>query len=198
MRNVFLFLMLLAALSFIFFLVFFRESYLYEGSIHLGIFSVAMYLLWKKDLKNTLASMGFPGTLNNTILYTLFGLGAIFLLLLALGAISLFTGFNDQERIAEKVDVLPLYILVLAIIFAPITEELFFRAFLVQRTGIIPSSFIFAILHIAYGSVLEVAGVFLVGVILAMVYRHSKSITPCMLIHFIYNLLSILMMRFLT
>jgi len=197
-KAAFLFLLLLSVLSFVFFLLFLKETYLYEGSIHLAIFSLAMYLLWKKDLRTTLGSIGLPGDIKRTALFTVAGLAVIFSLLIVLGLISLAAGFNDQAKIAEKVSDLPLYLLLLAIVLAPITEELLFRAALVPRIGIVLSSLVFGLLHLAYGSVLEVVGVFFVGIILAGIYRMSKSITPCIIIHFIYNLLSIMMMRFLT
>lgn len=197
-KLAFLFLLVLSVLSFVFFLLFLKETYLYEGSIHLAIFSLAMYLLWKKDLRTTLGSLDFPGDIRKTALFTVAGLAAIFSLLIVLGLVSLAAGFNDQAKIVDKVSDLPLYLLLLAIVLAPITEELFFRAALVPRIGIVLSSLVFGVLHVAYGSVVEVVGVFLVGIILAAIYRMSKSVTPCIVIHFIYNLLSIMMMRFLT
>jgi len=227
MRDVFVLLMLLAVLSFIFFLVFLKESYLFDASIHLAIFSLAMWLIWKKDLKTTLDSIGFPGGILKTIIFTIIGLGAIFFVLFILGVIAFYLGFNDQEKITEKLADLPLYILFFAVAFAPISEELLFRAFLVSACegfflrhmplgnrktdrppsrgiifmaalfGIIVSSVIFGILHLGYGSVVEVVGTIVVGMILAAVFRLSKSVTPCILAHMIYNLLSIAALKLL-
>lgn len=197
MKNIFLFLIIFSIISFIFLLLYFRDSYLYDGSIHLGIFSLAMYLLWKNDLKTTLHDLGFPGSIKNALVYSVAGLGAIFILLFILGILSLTLGFNDQNKISEKIADLPIYILVFAIFFAPLSEELFFRAFLVPRIGVLFSAFVFGLVHLAYGSVIEVVGVTLVGIILALVFKTSKSITPCILTHMIYNLLSIIAMRLL-
>ena len=41
-------------------------------------------------------------------------------------------------------------------------------------------------------------GVAIVGVLLGLVYQRSKSITPCLLIHLLYNLLSIAVMKMVT
>lgn len=176
---------------------FFIENYLYfgAGSIHLGLFSAAMMVLWKKNLKTTLKSLRFPGSFLENLLFSISGFIAIFVVLFILGAIAIFTGFNDQEKVQEKVDELPIYILAFAIIAAPISEELFFRAFLVPRTGIVLSSFLFGMMHFAYGSVMEVAGAALIGLVLAGIFKISKSITPCLIIHVAYNLLSIAVMK---
>jgi membrane protease YdiL (CAAX protease family) len=196
MKRLFLALLAVSIISFALFLLFMRESYLYDGALHLGIFSLAMYFLWQKDLPTTLNSLGFPGGLKNNVLYTIGGLLAIFLLVFALSMAALVLGFNDQAKVTQKIAGLPLYVLAMAVIFAPISEELLFRALLVPRVGIVLSSLIFGSLHLAYGSVVEVVGVALVGIILALAFRFSKSITPCILIHMIYNFLSIAAMRF--
>jgi len=196
MKRLFLALLAVSILSFAFFLVFFRDSYLYDGALHLGILSLAMFFLWKKDLATTLKSIGFPGSARTAVIYTIGGLFAVFALLFALGVASLYFGFNDQANVTMKLAGLPLYILALAVVFAPLTEELLFRALLVPRVGVVLSSLIFGALHLAYGSVVEVVGVTLVGVVLAIVYQRSKSITPCILVHLIYNLLSIAALRF--
>ncbi len=173
-------------------------SYAASGGIHLGLFSIAMFFLWKKDLRNTLKELSFPGNIKKNILFTVAGLATIFFALLVFGMVASALGFNDQEKITEKVSTLPLYVLAFAIIFAPLSEELFFRALLVPRIGIVFSSLFFGLMHFSYGSVIEVAGTIIVGFILAAIFRISKSITPCIFIHVIYNLVSITVMRFLT
>jgi membrane protease YdiL (CAAX protease family) len=198
MKRLFLALLAVSLVSFALLLVFFRASYLYDGALHLGMLSVALYFLWKKDLAATLKGIGFPGGIKNTLIYTVGGLLSIFALVFMLSIIAIQFGFNDQANVAQKIIELPLYILVLAVIFAPLTEELLFRALLVPRIGIVPSALVFGVMHFAYGSVVEIIGVVIVGVILALVYRYSKSITPCILIHLLYNLMSIVTMKMMS
>lgn len=198
MKRLFLALLAVSVLSFAFFLIFFRDSYLYDAALHLGMLSLALFFLWKKDLSATLKGMGFPGSIKNAVIYTVGGLVAIFGVLFVLSIVSYYLGFNDESKVTQKIAGLPLYILALAVIFAPITEELLFRALLVPRVGIVLSSLIFGGLHLAYGSTIEVVGVALVGIILALVYRYSKSITPCIIIHLVYNLMSIAAMKMMT
>ncbi|MDD5339977.1 MAG: type II CAAX endopeptidase family protein [Candidatus ainarchaeum sp.] len=195
MKRLFLALLAVSIVSFALFLLFMRDSYLYDGALHLGMLSFALYFLWQKDLPTTLKAMGFPGSLKSNVLYTVGGLLAVFMLVFLLSVAAMLFGFNDQAKVTQKIADLPLYVLAMAVIFAPISEELLFRALLVPRIGIVFSSLVFGGLHLAYGSVVEVVGVAMVGLVLALVFRFSKSITPCILIHLIYNFLSIAAMR---
>ncbi len=199
MKRLFLSLIVFSIILFIFSLLVETDFTLYTGSaaIHMGIFSVALFFLWKKDVRTTLDSIGFPGDLKNNIVYPVMGLGAIFVALLILGIVATLLGFNDQQEVFDKVNELPLFILAFAVIAAPISEELFFRAFLVPRLGALISSLIFGAVHFAYGSVVEVTGAFIIGFILAVILQKSKSITPCLIIHITYNLLAIIVMRLL-
>lgn len=145
-----------------------------------------------------MASMGFPGNLKGTVLYTIICLVAIFVALFVLGVASLVFGFNDQHKVSEKIAGLPPIILALAVLGAPVSEELFFRGLLTSRFGILASSVAFGLMHFAYGSFIEVIGAFLIGIILAAIFRLSGSITPCILAHMAYNALAITVMRVLT
>lgn len=194
MKTYFLFLLLIAVVSFPLFLLFFSETYLHVASMHLAMVALAAYLLWKKDLKTTLDGIGFPGSLKNIAVYYIGGLAALFALMLAFGIIATLADFNDQQKISGKLEGLPIYVLMLAIFLAPFSEELLFRASLVPRVGVLPAALLFGLMHLAYGSVVEIIGTFLVGLLLGLLYQRSKSITPCILVHLTYNALSLLAM----
>jgi membrane protease YdiL (CAAX protease family) len=198
MKRLFLALLALSVLSFLFFLILSPAGYLYDVALQLGLFFLAMYFLWKKDLAATLKGIGFPGNLKDTLLYTVGGLFAVFGVLLLLSLAAYLLGVNDEAKVSQTISGLPLYLLVLAVIFAPIIEELLFRAVLVPRAGVVLSALVFGLLHFGYGSIVEVVGVVLVGLILGLVFRSSKSITPCILIHLIYNVVSITVMKLVT
>jgi len=173
-------------------------SYAASAAIHVGIFSAAMFFLWEKNLNETLNRIGFPGNIGNNIIYAIAGLAVVFAALLVFDVVATALGIDDEEKIVEKVSSLPWYILLFAILLAPISEELFFRAFLVPRIGILFSSVAFGLVHVAYGSMMEILGATLIGIILALIFKLSRSITPCLLIHIIYNLISILAIKLLT
>jgi len=169
-----------------------------SGAIHLTLLSLGLFFLWKKDLRSMLDSLGFPGEPKKVLLYTVASLIAIFSVLLIVGVLSLYFGFNDQEKVSEKINTLPIFVLAFAVFGAPITEELFFRGFLAGRFGVVISSLLFGFMHLAYGSTVEVIGAFLIGIVLALTFRLSKSITPCILAHMGYNTLAIIVMVLFT
>ncbi len=202
-KKFFLVLFILSIISFFPLMIFFTDTYLYEAPVHLGFFSFAMFFLWKKDLKTTLKSLGIPGDLKKNILYTVGGFIAIGISLFIIGYALSGLGMNDQQNITELVKTLPLYLLAMAVIFAPFSEELLFRALLINKLkkytkssvlAVIIAAVIFASLHITYGSVVELAGAFAIGAILGAVYIKSESILPAILIHMAFNLMSITIM----
>jgi len=169
-----------------------------SGAIHLFLISAALLFLLDPDPKAMFKKLGFPGGLKNTVLYTVGGLAAVFTALFIISFGLLILGVSDQQKVMDKISGLPTYILLFAVILAPFSEELFFRGLLVPRIGILGSSALFALSHITYGSIAEIAGVLAVGIILGAVFKYSKSITPCILVHLIYNGISIAAIKLIT
>jgi len=103
-------------------------------------------------------------------------------------------GINDlalvESALNEAIAFSPIYFLI-TIIFLVFAEELFFRVFLIKRLGVIISTIIFTILHIGYGSVAELIGVFFLGLILAVWYDKFGSLIQNYSGHLLYNLLAI-------
>ncbi len=80
---------------------------------------------------------------------------------------------------------------ILLIIFVLFIEELFFRAFLIEKIGIFGSTLIFTIFHLGYGSIAQVIGVFFLGLILAYWFKKNKSIIQNYIGHLLYDFLAI-------
>lgn len=192
-KRIFFAIFILSIISFLL-LLNLEDSYLYEGPVHLGIFSLAMFFIWKKNLKTTLKSLGIPGDLKKNILFIFGGFFATVMALYIVGSILWAFGIYDQEGVTDVVRSLPPYILAMGILLAPISEELFFRAALVPRIGVLGSSVVFSILHISYGSIAEVAGAFTIGMVFALIFRYSKSIIPSIAIHMMFNFVAIMVM----
>ncbi len=173
--------------------------------LHLFLFFLSLSLLWRKDIKETLDYIGL-GSLKTNILFTFLGLISIYVAAIILNIILAQFNFNDSNKIVEIIQQLPEFILVFGVIFAPFSEELFFRAYLTRRlefkflkySGVLMSAILFSIVHLTYGSVYEFFGTLLIGLILAIIYVRSKSITPCILIHMIFNLTSLLIIKSVT
>ncbi|MEK6982873.1 MAG: CPBP family intramembrane glutamic endopeptidase [Candidatus Micrarchaeota archaeon] len=174
----------------------FNISYWQVVVLHFGLFSISLCFLYNKNISTTLKNIGILDvSLSTVIYYTFVGLVSVFLLSIILGILVNFLKINDQSNVASKVNSFPYYILFFGIFIAPFTEELFFRGFLSSKIGNFLSTAIFALFHILYGSITEVIGVFFIGYLFAIIYKRSGSLWPCILIHLLFNLFSISMIK---
>ena len=174
-------------------------SYLVNYSLstlfaQLGILFLGLFFVYRKDLRTTLRELNIPGNLKTAISWTAIGLVVIFVGGIIIGLIATEAKINDQSKVVEKVNEFSYEIILMAIILAPIGEELLFRGFLTKRFGVIISALIFGAVHLAYGSYFEIIGIVYIGLVLAYVFQKTKSLTPCILIHFLHNLFNLLAM----
>jgi membrane protease YdiL (CAAX protease family) len=181
----------LSIILFIMFLVFIKQSYLYEIFLQFAFLSAAFYLLWDENVWKTLADIGIPGNLKTNVLWTVIGGVLVFATMLVFSVIFLHFNLNDNYKVYDILRGLPFWLVLLAVIGAPITEELLFRAALVPRLGVIVSGLVFGLFHIFYGSVSEIAGATAIGIILAFIFKKSRSIIPPIIIHFVLNLITV-------
>jgi len=93
----------------------------------------------------------------------------------------------------------------IGIFFAPIAEEVFFRGFVqpvfVQRFGkifgVIGVCLLFALLHVLYiNNISALLGIISVGLILSITKEVTNSLIPCIVAHFLNNLLAVWIMFF--
>ncbi|MBI2079223.1 CPBP family intramembrane metalloprotease, partial [Candidatus Micrarchaeota archaeon] len=125
----------------------------------------------------------------------LIGVGGFILLVLIaiiLNLLLMSFGFSDSNKVYEKVKDLPLYVLPFAFIVAPLSEELFFRGYLVKKYGILISALIFSLVHISYGSIVEILFAFAFGVIAGYLYKKRESLLVPIVMHFLFNLIFVI------
>lgn len=195
MKKIFGALFVLSILGIVVSALLFKELFLHAIALHTAIFSLAMYFLFEKNFTYTAKKLGIVDFDKKTIiLYTIGGTLAIFAVAIVVGIILFLLGMSDQQKVYDIVKQLPIYLVVFAIVFAPISEEIFFRGFIAERFGISISAIVFALSHFAYGSITEIIAAFFIGYTLAWVYKSSKSILPCIFIHFLFNLISVVVM----
>ncbi|MBM3229636.1 CPBP family intramembrane metalloprotease [Candidatus Parvarchaeota archaeon] len=103
-------------------------------------------------------------------------------------------GLNDSKNVYLKVSSLPIEALVVAIILSPLAEEIFFRGFLLKRAGMLATSIIFAMGHLAYSSISEILLAFSISVIFCAAYLRWKNLYGLILAHALFNLTSIVIM----
>ena len=110
------------------------------------------------------------------------------LLLLAFG---IETQGEQIIRVLAELDS-PVWFFIVAVVFAPLVEEIFFRGFLFQgfreRYGwvkaMLLSSAIFAIAHL---DLVVLIPTFILGNVLGYVYHRSNSVWPGVILHFLVN-----------
>lgn len=169
--------------------------------MQLGMGFFSLFFLWD-DRDALLKGKGrlWRRLLDGALLFVLMILAGI-VMNLALNII----GFNDSGKAVDVVQDLPVYLLIVAFTLVPISEELFFRGLLIPAFGkyaglwggAFASSIIFGATHAAYGSVVEMAGAALLGMVIAAYYVRKRDLLPCIIAHAVYNSLSIFAITFL-
>ena len=97
----------------------------------------------------------------------------------------------DTYLVYQKANMLGWWFIILGVLVAPVTEEIFFRGALVPRTGIILSAILFALSHVMYGSIYEVIAALIFGVLLGWVYKRW-GIGNSIALHLLINTISII------
>ncbi len=97
-------------------------------------------------------------------------------------------GIADTNKVAEVIQGLDGYTLVLIIVLTPIAEEVLFRGFLQKKIGVVFASAVFATLHFGFGSVAEVAGAFAIALVFGYYVRKNKRLVPTIIAHALFNL----------
>lgn len=125
-------------------------------------------------------------------------LKATFFLFLALVVASFATsifftaaGINDIGNVISTISAMSVFLLVYMVIIRSAAEEVFFRGFLVKRIGIIPSTVFFAAMHVGYGSIAEIVGAFVLGLILSYAISKNGTVLPNIVAHIFYNLFAV-------
>ena len=155
---------------------------------------IAFLFSRKKNLKKVLQELGFAKINGLSLLKkSLLLFVALIVASIVLSTALNFFGLNDLSLVSESVErassIIPLFSMI--VILRVISEEVFFRGFLVEKIGIVASSGVFALFHIGYGSVAEIIGAFVLGLILAKAFQLNKNLYPNILAHAAYNAIAL-------
>ncbi len=199
MKKYFLILFSFSLIVFIVSLILPIDSILIRAlSQHAALFFLSLFFLYEKNMSTTFKKLGIPGNTRYNLQYTIGGFALFMFVLIFMNLViyGFFTGLQeDGQRVSQLVLDFPISLLLFAVLVAPVSEELFFRGFLTSRFGPIISSILFSIAHITYGSIVQVVGVLVLGLILAHIYLRTRSIVSPILIHMLYNALAIFVIR---
>lgn len=117
-------------------------------------------------------------------------LGALLIANILIGGIVTLMGANDTAIVYEEIKHLYItmpWVLGYLLTVRVIGEEIFFRGFLVPRFGIFWPALLFGLAHAMYGSMVQIMGAFLLGLILGKAFEVNKGIIPNIIAHLAYN-----------
>ncbi len=148
----------------------------------------------KNFFKYLLTEFGFLKKINFKVIgYALILSLGLFGLNLLISYFSLVLGLDLQNITLNPILLTNPFFYICLLIFAAFFEELFFRAFLTEKFGIIFSSIIFGIMHYAYGSYVQVIGSIILGLILAYAWKKSKNFYIVYFAHLLQNIYSVIL-----
>ncbi len=161
---------------FVFYAPFLIIPFIYSNYREIGFKEINLKLLFKDILY---VILGF--------ILTLIVLNLINLIIIKTNMIK-----DDTHKVTEIIQKQSFGDLIIMCYLAGVVEEIFFRGFLQNKIGLIPSTILFTYLHMGYGSIVEIIGVFIISIILGLIYKISgKRIYPVILIHFFFDLISV-------
>ena len=187
----------------------FIDNKIVDIAIDIIVF-VMMILLFYKDLKRDFKYFKEYFREYNSFVWKMFGISFAVMFVLGI-SIKLYTGINsptNQVKLLERFSVKPLYIIFLAMIYAPITEELLFRGIIRKVFNnkylfIIISGILFGALHVVddFQSIKELLYILLyssLGIFLSSIYYKTNNIFTNIYFHFIQNTLAVIAMILLS
>lgn len=165
---------------------------LFEIPILFGIIVIHSFLLFNGILFSEVKLKDLmPNTDLKTYLIIIgFYIGTMLVVAICFG-ILYFLGFPpDSYKTQDRIQEAGFMAIFFAVIVAPFSEELFFRAFLVKKTGLVASAIIFMLFHISYGSIYQLLATFIFGISLGVLYK-KRGINHSILLHFMINFISL-------
>jgi uncharacterized protein len=91
--------------------------------------------------------------------------------------------------------ILTWWIVLLLPVMAALTEEIFFRAVLQPRIGLWASSALFGLVHIDYGTWLQLVAPFLLGLLFGYMYLKTKSLWAPIAGHFFFDAFNLTLLK---
>ncbi len=153
------------------------------------------FLIWNE---NQLSVLEYVTSFFKIIISIIIGAAIIQLLLKFLGA-----NIQENPKLKEIVSVLSknFPLLIFTCLTAGFTEELIFRGYLMPRlqlffnknyASILISSVLFGLIHIGYGTIFQVLGPIMIGLVFAAHYQKFRNIKILIFCHFFWDFLSLM------
>lgn len=164
---------------------------------------VGSSLVWLKFVRNlniiaALRDLGYRQKDNHIAVF--YGVSTIILFWLAmvviLSLIVAVTGFSEENTVVFQIGrALSWPGIIMVSILAAVSEETFFRGFLQKRVGLIPASVLFGVVHVSYGTILQVVMPIVLGLFLGFLYIKTQNIGSAVSAHFTFNLIQFVLLK---
>ncbi len=187
------------------------EKYAYQGQIFLDIIFLVIFILLGKKV---LSFEQFKDKKISKIILVTLGCGVAFLAcnMIMSNLFGLIPGADEsanQQALEDMINIAPLTVVFAAVFFAPIVEELVFRGGIYKllenkwssKVAILGSGAIFGLLHVVMGllagdlyELIYFINYFAMGCAFGFLYYKTKNIYICIGVHFLNNLVGVLLM----
>jgi hypothetical protein len=136
--------------------------------------------------------------------------GVLIIVLIIAGAILKALGYNPVSEQFDKMMVFfrkDYFLVVFTCLTAGFTEELIFRGYLLPRmeelfripvVAIFVNAAVFGLLHIGYGTIYQLIGPFLIGLVFSFYYREFRNIKVLIACHFLWDLAALSLKIYIT
>jgi membrane protease YdiL (CAAX protease family) len=105
-------------------------------------------------------------------------------------------GWMEEPETSELVlalqPQLTLFLVIAIPLTAAVTEEVFFRGILQPRVGLVVSSLLFGLVHIGYGTWLQIVAPVVLGLFFGLMYRFTKTLWAPIAGHFTFDFVQLL------
>lgn len=127
--------------------------------------------------------------------YVLVLIGVVIYALATGQAIAEVAAQNDSEAVEGIVAAATLPLAILLAVSAGLGEEILFRGLLQRYVGVWGQAVLFALLHVSYGTVLQVVMPLGLGVLFGYLVKRGHSLWLCIVAHATFNLTQVLIAR---
>jgi membrane protease YdiL (CAAX protease family) len=117
------------------------------------------------------------------------GVGALALVaLFALALVLQALGDVPKNPVADQlIEAIDLRLALLVSLTAAVGEEIFFRGILQRWVGVWGQAALFALAHLSYGTVLQLVGPGVLGLVLGLLLKRGQSLWLCIAAHFTFD-----------
>jgi uncharacterized protein len=184
-----------------------EESIFLFNGVLIGVLMVSIMILMASLAHENIVNWSWSKRIQQVLRHVLYTYLTLIVVNFLLGLVTNLETSENQQIIMETFKQAPYYIVFVAVIFAPIVEEILFRGiiyramrfFKFRYLAVLTSSFLFGLIHI-YEPILngrfeDAWFIFIymaIGLFMCIIYEKSGDILAPILLHMVYNAIAVL------